>query len=197
MFTKTWIGEAEISRARSFVCQELRVSGRKGQRAVCPQHWPSTSRASAESIQEHTTCTETRCRHPAVGDLKPRVKDPQCIQLCKSPPLVKTGNSTFMVKSMHCFPYFLWINAVLNVCLGSNVIPIQLCWRRLVGGFDLRLTLRLDHHSHSGSHFPGSRLEKERHNWDHLNGIKAGISTFKILAGGHPILASSVSSLAY
>ena len=53
------------------------------------------------------------------------------------------------------------------------------------------------YHSHSGSHFPGSRLEEERHNWDHLNGLKACTSTFKILAGGHPRPASSVSSLAY
>lgn len=146
MFTKTWIREAEISRAQSFVCQELRASGRRGQRAVCPQHCPDTSRASAESIQEHTTCTETHCRHPAAGDFKPRAKDPSLYNGAKVPLFgrLETPHSLTMVTSMHCFPYFLWINAVLNVWLGTNVILIHLCWRRLLGGFDLRLTFRLD-----------------------------------------------------
>lgn len=162
MFTKTWIREAEISRTQSFVCQELRISGRRGRRTICPQHCPDTGRASAESIREHTTCTETHYRHPTAGDLKPKVKDPQFKQLCKSLPLVKTGNSTFMELDPYAASH---ISCGLMRCKMSHWGPVWSLYIYVGGGYWEDLTFDWPsgwtYHSHSGSHFPGSRLERK------------------------------------
>lgn len=137
------------------------ASGRRGQRAVCPQHCPNTSRpvqrVSRNTHHMYGNPLQTCCRWLQTKG--------------EGSPVYTTVQKSPSLEDWKLHIHWPWLHpctashisygcTVLNVWLGTNVILIHLCWRRLLGGFDLWLTFQSwTYHSHSGSHFPGSRLE--------------------------------------
>lgn len=146
MFTKLESGGRDKQEHSLLSAKNFELLGGRGQRALSAY---STAPIPARPVQRVSENTP-HVRKP-IADIAQQVtlnqgwRIPSLYNCAKVPPLWKTGNSTFTDHGyIHALlPIFLMINAVLNVWLGTSVILIHLCWR-LLGGFDLRLTFRLD-----------------------------------------------------